>query len=94
MSESDNKPSLKQRWKDTMERYGTLAITIYLSTFVIAMTGFTIAIKAGFEVDSGAEKTGTLLMAYGATQLTKPIRLIATIVLVPLVDQALKRRAS
>ena len=64
MSEdAEKKPPLKNRLKDLMEEYGTLAITIYFSIFFATLGGFTIAIKSGFEVDGGAENTGTLVVA-------------------------------
>ena len=93
MSEdAEKKPPLKNRLKEQMEEYGTLAITIYFSIFFATLGGFTIAIKSGFEVDGGAENTGTLVVAYAATKALQPVRILATPALTPIVSQLLKRR--
>ena len=93
MSEdAEKKPSLKKRLKDLMEAYGGLAFTIYFSIFFATLGGFIIAIKAGFEVDGGAESTGTVVVAYAATKALQPVRILATLALTPIVGQFMKRR--
>ena len=91
--EAEKKPSLKKRLKDLMEVYGRLAITIYFSIFFATLGGFIVAIKAGFEIDGGAGKTGTVVIAYAATKALQPVRILATLALTPVLDQFLKRRS-
>ena len=47
--------------------------------------------KVGIDISpsGAAETTGVWALAYGLTQLTKPLRIIATIVLTPLVARVL-----
>ena len=88
----DKKPSLKERLKTLMDRYGRLAFIIYFTIFFGTLGGFFIALKAGFEVDGGAEKTGTVVIAYAATKALQPLRILATLALTPMIDQILQRR--
>lgn len=90
--EAEKKPPLKERLKTLMETYGRLAFIIYFTIFFGTLGGFIVAIKAGFEVDGGAESTGTVVVAYAATKALQPIRILATLALTPMIDQLLKRR--
>ena len=89
---TDKKPPLKERLKSLMAEYGNIAITIYLSIFALTLSGFFIAIKAGFEVDSGSEKTGTVVIAYAATKALQPIRILLTLALTPVIARFLRRK--
>lgn len=82
---TEKKPPLKERLKSLMETYGPLAFTIYFTIFFGSIAAFTIAIKAGFEVESGSGKTGTVVIAYAATKAIQPFRILATLALTPLV---------
>ncbi len=66
-----------------IEKYGPLAVGIYLGLFFIVLFGFAMAIQFGFQVESMAGGLGTWAAAYIATKLTQPLRIIATIALVP-----------
>ena len=87
MSEAatEKKPPLKERLKELMESYGRLGIIIYFTIFFGSIAAFTIAIKSGFEVESGSGKTGTVVIAYAATKAIQPFRILATLALTPLV---------
>ncbi len=82
---TEKKPPLKERLKSLMETYGRLAFIIYFTIFFGSIAAFTIAIKAGFEVESGSGKTGTVVIAYAATKAIQPFRILATLALTPLV---------
>jgi len=77
------KPSLKERLTGLMEEYGNIAIVTWLAIFALTLTGFIVAIKMGYEPEGGAGQTGVVVIAYAATQLTKPVRIIATLILTP-----------
>lgn len=82
------------RMKALVERYGSVAIAMWMALFTPVLAGSYAAISLGFDLgESVAGKTGVLAMAYGATMLTKPVRLVITLALTPLVAQLLQRRA-
>lgn len=68
-----------------------MAIGTYFALFVVVLSGFALAITLGFSVESAPGNLGVLGAAYVATQLTKPLRIGATLVLTPLVARALAR---
>ena len=75
-----------------MAEYGLIALGVYLSTFVIAMIGFSIAIMQGFEVEGDSSTAGILGAAWIATKLTQPIRIGVTLALTPVIGTYLSRR--
>jgi hypothetical protein len=89
------KPSVKERFSVLLKEYGTLALGVYLSTSLLSIVAFYIAIKAGlgdplakrFNVDlSGAGGTGaTLFAAWVMMKATQIPRIFATLALTPLV---------
>jgi len=83
---------LKERYQSLILQYGGVALIVWFSIFFTVLGGFYLAIVSGFR-DPGAEAEagtwGTLLAAYLATQLTKPIRIGATLVLTPIVARFL-----
>jgi hypothetical protein len=79
------RPPLGARLKALFDEYGPLALTLYLIIFVIVYAGFLVAIAAGVKVRSAAGSLGLAGAAWVATKLTQPIRIIATLALVPLV---------
>lgn len=81
----DPKPPLKERLKALLEEYGRVAIITYFTIFGLALGGFAIAIRLGLSVDSSAGTAGTFGAAYVATKLTQPLRILATLVLTPIV---------
>jgi hypothetical protein len=59
--------------------------------FAIVLVGFALAIQLGFETESTAGTLGTWGAAYVATQLTKPLRLAATVLITPVLGAFLRR---
>ena len=85
------KPALKVRLKAMLDEFGPVAIGTYFAIFFLVLGGFAIAIQLGVKVDSTAGNAGTLAAAYVATKLTQPLRILATLVLTPLVAKLLGR---
>ncbi len=79
------KPSLMERFKTLLVEYGPLAFIIHFTLFGLTVGGFFIAIQLGFQVESSGGTAGALAAAYGAAQLTKPLRLAALLALTPAV---------
>ena len=84
--------SLKTRWQETLAEYGMVALGVWLTIFALAMTGFTIAISQGIEVEGAVGRAGIIGGAYAATQLTKPIRIVLTLALTPVVARILRKK--
>lgn len=92
---AETAPTLKQRWEDLKHRlkvlfeaYGPVAFGVWFAIFFTVLGGFYVAISQGFAVDLSENPeagAGTLTVAYLATQATKPLRILATLVLTPLV---------
>lgn len=87
----ETKPPLKERLQTLLAEYGTVAIVIYFGIFALVFAGFAISIRFGVQVDSAAGTAGTLGAAYLATKLTQPLRILATLVLTPIVGKLVKR---
>jgi hypothetical protein len=85
------KPSLKTRLTVLMEEYGKVAIAIYFAIFALVLSGFVVAIRLGFEVHGAHATAGTLGAAWIATKLTQPLRILATLVLTPIIGRFVKR---
>jgi hypothetical protein len=82
---------LGTKLENLLTQYGATAFVTWFVIFGLVFAGFAVAIKSGFQVESGAGSAGTLGAAYVATQLTKPIRIAATLVLTPVVARVVKR---
>lgn len=82
------------RLKALLEVYGAIALVVWLGIFALTVGGFAVAIGLGFAVEGAAETAGTLGAAYLATQLTKPVRVVATVALTPIVARMLRRAPS
>lgn len=85
------KPSTSDRLKALLAEWGPLFLVVWFGLFGIVMVGFAVAIRLGFEVESTAGAWGTWGAAYVATQLTKPLRLAATVIITPALGTLLKR---
>ena len=83
---------MKEKLQKLMAEYGRIALAVYLTTFVVTMAGFSIAITQGFEVEGATSTAGTLGAAWVATKLTQPIRIGVTLALTPVFGSFLKRR--
>lgn len=82
---------MKDRLEALLAKYGKLALIIYFGIFGLVLAGFAIAIRAGVQVETAAGEAGTLAAAWVATKLTQPLRIIATLVLTPIVGKVLDR---
>ncbi len=89
--EQPSKPTLRERFKVLMAENAKVAIPLYFGIFALTLAGFVIAIQAGVKVESTAGTAGLLGAAWVATKLTQPLRILATLVLTPLLAQLLKR---
>lgn len=82
---------MKDRLEALLLKYGKLALIIYFSIFGLVLAGFAIAIRAGVQVESAAGQAGTLAAAWVATKLTQPLRIVATLVLTPIVGKVFEK---
>lgn len=87
----ETKLPLKDRLKALLAEYGKVAMITYFSIFALVWVGFAIAIRSGVKVDSSAGTAGTIGAAYLATKLTQPLRILATLVLTPLIGKLVQR---
>jgi hypothetical protein len=78
------------RLKRLLAEYASLAIYTYLALFVLVLAGFALAFATGFKVDSSGGKLGVLGAAWVATKLTQPVRIMASVALVPIVARFFK----
>jgi hypothetical protein len=85
------KPSTSERLKALVAEWGALLAVVWFSLFAIVLVGFALAIQLGFETESTAGTLGTWGAAYVATQLTKPLRLAATVLITPALGALLRR---
>jgi hypothetical protein len=90
-SPAADKPSTSDRFKALIAEWGMLFFFVWFGIFGIVLVGFAVAIKFGFRVESTAGAWGTWGAAWVATQLTKPLRLGATLVITPALGALLKR---
>lgn len=63
----------------------------YFLIFALVYVGFVISISLGASVDSAAGTAGTLGAAWVATKLTQPLRILATLLLTPILGSLAKR---
>jgi len=86
-----NKLSFKDRFQSLLAEWGPLFVVVWFGLFAIVLMGFVLAIKFGFKSESTAGEMGILGAAYIATQLTKPLRIAATVIITPALGAFLKR---
>lgn len=85
---------MKKKLEKIFADYGPIALVIWFVIFGLTIVGFAMAIQAGVKVESAAGTAGVWGAAYIATQLTKPIRIFATLGLTALVGRFWNRRRS
>jgi hypothetical protein len=90
-SDTPPKPSTSDRIRGLLAEWGPLFAIVWFGIFGIVLVGFALAIKFGFRPESAAGEWGTWGAAWVATQLTKPLRLAATVVITPALGALLKR---
>jgi hypothetical protein len=83
--------TLKDRLRQHLVEYGSLALWVYFGIFAVVLVGFAVAILSGAKVESAAGTAGTWGAAYLATKLTQPLRILATLVLTPFVVRIVRR---
>lgn len=81
----------KNRLKELLAEYGNVALYTYFGLFALVLLGFAAAIKLGIHAEGATGSAGVLGAAWVATKLTQPLRIMATVVLTPLLAQAMKR---
>lgn len=85
-------PKATPGWRQRIERYGSVGLTIYLSIFTVCLLGFFAVFELGLagyipwlkdrpELASGA----TFVAAYGLTKLLQPARIAITIAVTPII---------
>jgi hypothetical protein len=85
------KLSTGDRLRALLAEWGPLLVIVWFGLFASVLVGFVLAIQLGFEVESTGGTLGTWGAAYVATQLTKPLRLAATVIITPALGAFLKR---
>jgi hypothetical protein len=84
------KVPMTERLQALMVEYGSLALWVYFAIFALTLGGFALAISLGFHVKGNTMAVGTWGAAYLATKLLQPLRIIATLVLTPVVMKVLR----
>jgi hypothetical protein len=80
-----------EKFKQLMEEYGSIAIGVYLTIFVLVIGGFFVSFQWLSGTESAAGTGATLGAAWLATKGTQPLRIGATLALTPLVGGIFKR---
>jgi hypothetical protein len=75
---------MREKLERLLKAYGAVAFVVYFGLFFLTWGGFVVALSLGLRVESGAGKAGILGAAYVATQLTKVLRILATLALTPM----------
>ena len=94
---------LKDRLKKLFDDYGYVALSVYWIIFLSTLAGFYVALERGVDVavliermgmdwGKAAEKTGTVAVAYAATKVLQPLRILLALALVPPVGTWWNRR--
>jgi hypothetical protein len=88
---SADRPPLKERLRQALIEYGSLALWVYFAIFALVLIGFATAIRLGVKVEGTAGTAGTWGAAYVATKLTQPLRILATLAVTPIVVRVARR---
>jgi len=86
--------NLKDQWSDLVAEYGRVAIGTYLVLWVSVLALYAIAITMGLEVEGAAATGGVLFGSWVAAKVTQPARIVATLVLTPVVARVIRRPAT
>ena len=92
VSESAQKPPLKQRLRAHFAEYGRVAIYTYLAISLLTIAGFSIAIGVGVAPSSATGVFGVIGAGWVAAKATMPLRILATLALTPLIAALIARR--
>jgi hypothetical protein len=86
---------MKEKLVAFFDEFGSLAVVVYFSIFGLTLAGFFVAILWGVQaggVSEGASTFASLVAAYGATKLTQPLRIGATLAVTPPIALLARRR--
>lgn len=81
----------KDRLRELFENYGTAALVTWFSVFLVTLLSIFFLARMGVAIEGTEGTAATLVGAYAATQLTKPVRIAITVVLTPLVAAGIQR---
>lgn len=76
---------LKQRLQTTLVDYGLVAFVVWWVLFLTVLGGAFLAIRSGMDLGTSAEGVGAMGAAYVVAQLTKPVRIVITLAVTPVV---------
>ncbi len=82
---------MRQKMEELLKEYGPIVLIVHFTLFFLTLAGFGLALNLGFHIQGTAGKAGLWAAAYGATELTKLIRLAITVALTPVVGRFWKR---
>lgn len=82
---------LKDRLKALLDEYGKIAIATYFGIFALTICGFALAIQMGVKVEGAAGTAGIWAAAWVASKITQPLRILATLLLTPVIGKLIER---
>lgn len=93
----------RTQYQELVARYGRVAVLTYFGIFFSVLGGFWLAVSSGADLAGGLQalgmdtssatgRSGTLVVAYGFTKLTQPLRIAATVVLTPVLARVFGTR--
>jgi len=80
------------RFRDVVLEYGAIALVVHYAIFALVITGFWMAVRAGWEPTTAAGDVGSWTAAYVMAKITQPLRIVATIAVTPLIARWYERR--
>jgi hypothetical protein len=90
-----SKLPLSERLKALVLEYGMIGVCVFLSTFVLTLSGSFLALSLGLKVGGAAPTAGTFWGTLGAAYLialaTKPVRIALTLAITPAVAAFIRR---
>ena len=82
---------MKQKLTEVMERYGKIAVYLYLAIFFVTFFSILLLVQSGVELqqvswfqEGLAGQAGTLTIAYLVTKILQPVRIGLMLLLLPL----------
>ena len=82
---------MKQKLTEVMERYGKIAIYLYLAIFFVTLFSVWLLVQSGVELQEVSwfqeglvGQAGTLTIAYVVTKILQPVRIGLMLLLLPL----------
>jgi len=91
MVRAPSKPPLKVRLKALLDEYGPVAFVVYFAIYAATFAAFAAAISMGVSVEGAGGAASTYGGAWVAAKLTQPLRILATLVLTPVVGKVWRK---